>query len=74
MRHLRLSFARHGCDVSAFGDHEIGEALLKVATPSTHSSQELLRRAFERLQKSGTRPRFRAVTEGQAGMRGTCRR
>ncbi len=53
VRQLRLSFMRYGCDVSTFGDHEIGEALLKAAAPGMHSSRALFERAFERLKTRG---------------------
>ena len=50
---LRLSFKRHGWDVSAIGAHEIGKALLEAAIPGTHSSRDLFGRAFERLKNRG---------------------
>ncbi len=53
VQQLRLSFMRYGCDVSAFGDHEIGEALLEAAAPGMHSSRDLFGRAFERLKTRG---------------------
>lgn len=69
---LRLGFKRHGWDVSAIGDHEIGKALLEAAIPGTHSSRDLFGRAFERL---GEPRRSSAVGKQAVGLeRGRDRR